>query len=418
MKTVLWLCNRPIEAAADRRDGTWFTAMARALTESGKINLAIVSQGKVKKPAQHNFGEITQLVVPYEHLNLNGLPPHRTIESIQRAFNEIKPDLIHVWGTENYWGLLTARGFLAGPAILEMQGIKYVCAQSFYGGLSLAERTRCIGPLEILKPGRCLFLGKRRFMLWGKFEKEMILQHKYISTQSDWVRAHVLAVNPKCILFKTGIMLRKEFFVAEPWGPKTLNESSPQSVFICISDAPAYKGIHVLLRALAILKRKHLRVILNVAGDFARKGIRRSGYSIWVQREARKLGISDSIRWLGPLDAQEIVNQLCHASAVVIPSFVETYCLSMAEAMLVGTPVVASFAGAIPELARDGESALFFPPGDESACAWQLERILRDHTLARRLSHNSRQIAFSRNQSSEVLEHQTSIYAEILGYRA
>ena len=414
MKTVLWLCNRPIEEDADRRDGTWFTAMARALAASGEIRLATVSQAKVKSVVRCDLGDIEQWVVPYESLGRNGLPPRRTVKAIQQAAAEIKPDLVHVWGTENCWGLLTARGMLAGPVVLDIQGIKYVCARVYYGGLTLTERIRCVGPLDILLPGRSFFLGKQRFERWGKFEKEMIMKHQCISTQSDWVRAHVRAVNPQCAMFKTCIALRREFFATAPWTPQGNQNKETPVIFTSSSSAAAYKGFHVLMRAIAILKKKYPGIVLNVAGDIIKKGIRRSGYSRWLQSEARRLKIEDNICWLGPLDADGIIRQFRHASAVVIPSFIETYSLALAEAMLVGVPVVASYAGAMPELANDGESALFFPPGDESACAWQLDRILSDGELSIRLSHNARKTGLSRNAPHAVLEQQLEIYNIIL----
>ena len=414
MKNVLWLCNRPIEETADRRDGTWFTAMARALAESGKIRLAVVGQAKVKGAVRCDLGDIAQWVVPCEPLGRNGLPSGRTVETIRRATDQIKPDLIHVWGTENYWGLLTARGMLTEPAVLEMQGIKHACAKEFYGGLSLAERIHCVGPLEILRPRSSIFLGKWRFERWGRFEKEMILKHKYISTQSDWVRAHMLRVKPGCTFFKTGIMLRREFYEARTWTLREFQDSSTRSIFTSSSGAMAYKGLHVLMRAIAILKRKYPQIVLNVAGDIMKNGIRRSGYSRWLKSEVRRLDIADNIRWLGPLDAEDIIRQFYQASAVVVPSFVESYSLALAEAMLVGVPVVVSYAGATPELARDGESALFFPSGDETACAWQLDRILSDRALAIRLSRNARQTGLARNEPRAVVERQIGIYNEIL----
>ena len=414
MKTVLWLCNRPIEEDSDRRDGTWFTAMARALAASGEIRLATVSQAKVKSVCRSDFGNIAQWIVPYEPLDRGGLPPSRTVKAIQQAAAEINPDLVHVWGTEDYWGLLTARGILAGPVVLDMQGIKCVYARVYYGGLTLTERIRCIAPLDILLPGRSFLFGKQRFERWGEFEKEMMMKHQFISTQSDWVRCHVSDINPQCTLFKTGIALRREFFESDPWTPQKNQNKKTPVIFTSSSGALAYKGFHILMRAIAILKKKYPGIVLNVAGDIIKKGIRRSGYSRWLQSEARRLEITENIRWLGPLDADGIIRQLRRSSAVVIPSFIETYSLALAEAMLVGVPVVASYAGAMPELANDGESALFFPTGDESACAWQLDRILNDDELSIRLSHNARKTGLSRNAPRTVLERQLEIYNIIL----
>lgn len=414
MKKTLWFCNRPIEETDDRRDGTWFTAMAKSLVVASEVQLAIIGQAKVQKLGPYGHGSIPQWVVPYESLGRDGLPSRKTIKGIQRVVDEIKPDLIHVWGVENYWGLLTARGILSSAAVLEIQGIKYVAERVYYGGLSMTERMCCIGPLEILRPSCSLFMGKRRFERWGRFEEEMILKHKYISTQSDWVRAHILKINPSSTLFNTGIMLRREFFNTPAWTSQQRQDPSAPLLFASSSGVAAYKGLHVLMRAVAILKRKYPGIILNVAGDIMKKGIRQSGYARWLQREARRIEISENIRWLGPLDANGIIQEFHKASAVVIPSFVETYSLAMAEAMVLGVPVVASYVGAMPELARDRESALFFPPGDEVACACQLGKIIGDRKLADRLSQNARQTGLLRNAPDEVVTRQITIYNKIL----
>jgi len=413
MKTILWLCNRPLEETQDRRDGTWFTAMARALVESGKIRIAIVSQAKVKGITRRDFGDINQWVVPYESLDRNGLPSGRTVDGIKQVANKINPDLIHVWGTENYWGLLTARGLLKAPSILEIQGLKYLCADVYYGGLSLIELIRHMGPLEILRPGSSLIFGKLRFKRWGKLEKEMILLHKNISTQSDWVRMHIKSLHPDCVLFETGIMLRKEFYSAKPWSPQGSCDLDAPSVFASSSGAVAYKGLHVLMKAIAILKKKYPRIVLNIAGDIMKEGIRKNCYTRWLRAESIKLGMLDNIHFLGPLDANGIIQQFYRSAVVVIPSFIETYSLALAEAMFLGVPAVVSNAGAMPELASDNKSALFFPIGDASACALQIERILSGQDLAEGLSQNAREVGLSRNNRRSVLKRQMEIYNDI-----
>lgn len=413
-RTVLWLSNLPFTEKPLKGTGSWLSSMGEALIASGQIKLANISQAKVRKPTRRDCGNITQWVVPFEPLNRDGLPPAKTINAIQLAVEEIKPDLLHVWGTENYWGLLTARSLLSGPALLEMQGIKYACAKVFYGGLSLAERLRCIGPLEVLRPHCFIMFGKQEFERWGKFEKEMLLKHRFISTQSDWVRAQVRAVNHECTLFKTGIALRKEFTESKQWSPLNNLDSHFPQIFTSTSSAAAYKGLHVLLRALALIKKKYPQIVLNIAGRQLGQWGTRSGYSRWLLREANKLGIKNHIRWLGPLDADGILQQFYKASVLVVPSFVESYCLSLAEAMMVGVPTVVSYAGALPEMARDDESTLYFSPGDVEMCAWQIERLLCDHSLARRISERARSIGIERNSVSLITCRQIQIYDNVI----
>jgi glycogen(starch) synthase len=53
------------------------------------------------------------------------------------------------------------------------------------------------------------------------------------------------------------------------------------------------------------------------------------------------------------------------------------------EAALARVPVVAARIGGIPEILRDREHALLFPPGDSDACAAAFAATLRDPAAAR-----------------------------------
>ncbi len=413
MKKILWFCNCPITDFSENSTGTWLSAMAQVLIRSGEVELAVVSQTRTKDTIRKDCGAIRQWLLPLDKTDSNGLPPEKTLTVIQSVVNDVQPDLIHIWGTENYWGMLTCRGLISVPTILEMQGIMYACADVFYGGLNLSELIRCIGPLEVLSPGNLLYLRKRSFERWGKFEKEIIQGHDNISTQSEWVRSHVRTVNPKAKLFKTGIILRKEFYTASAWSPQLVPDNSSTTVFTISAGATAYKGLHVLLRAIAILKHTLPNIKLIIAGHQIAHGIRKSGYVRWLESEIHRLRIKAQIHWLGPLDAIEIIKHIQQSSMVVIPSFIESYCLSLAETMLLGAPLVVSYAGAMPELARDEESALFFPPGDEVACASRIGRLILDKDLAIRLGRNARKVALKRNEVSGILAQQLRIYTEV-----
>ena len=414
-KKILWLCNCPITESHGGSTGTWLSAMAHALIETDQIELANITQAKVGKPVQQNCGEIHQWLMPYERLNRQGLPSSHTIQTILRIIDTFKPNLIHTWGTENYWGLLTARKIIPGPALLDMQGIKYACANFFFGNLTLPECIRCIGPLEVVRPKSSLLLGKIQFEKWGRFEKEIIKGHSHISYQSEWVHSHVGYVNPNSQLYPTGILLRKEFYEALPWAPQgPTTDQNPETIFTSSSGATSYKGLHVLLRTLSIIKKKRPRITLKIAGNQIRPGIRKSGYARWLEREICKLEIQKNVCWLGPLRANEIIYHIQQASVVAIPSFIETYCLALAEAMILGAPIVVSFSGAMPEIARDNESALFYPPGDEMACASRIEKILSDQDFASHLGEMARKVGIYRNDPAKVVTQQLNIYNLIL----
>ena len=71
------------------------------------------------------------------------------------------------------------------------------------------------------------------------------------------------------------------------------------------------------------------------------------------------------------------------AAAFAFPSRYEGFGLPVLEAMSNGTPVVASNAASVPEVA--GDAALYFPAGDAEALAHELARVLSDRVLAMRL---------------------------------
>jgi glycosyltransferase involved in cell wall biosynthesis len=72
------------------------------------------------------------------------------------------------------------------------------------------------------------------------------------------------------------------------------------------------------------------------------------------------------------------------ALALTLASYHETFGMPMLEAMACGTPVVASRASALPEIA--GEAVLYAPPGDVAAWTAALRRIVDDVPLRERLS--------------------------------
>ena len=407
---ILWLCNAPLTDADAGGTGTWLGAMARGLLDSGAVELGIIAFGPEKQFIRRDYRQVKQWLVPAGiALGRDGLPPASLVKSIVAAVKEFSPNLVHTWGTESFWGVLSARGLLACSSLLEIQGLKGPIARVFYGGLTLPEQLRCVGIKELLKR-RTMHSDRRDFARWGLREEEIIRGHHFVDVQSPWVVAHIKAINPVARLFPVDLPLRRPFYDACAWQPL-----GQPTLFCTAAYTFPFKGLHVAVRALALLKKRIPDVQLRIAGSHQRVGIRQDGYLRWVNRMIRQLGLADAVKWLGPLNAEQIVTELKTAAAVVIPTFVETYCVALAEAMIIGTPVVASYVGGIPSLGKDEESCLFFPPGDEAMCAYQLERLLTDEDLALRLSRESRKIAAARNDRQRIVQRQLEIYRQILG---
>jgi glycosyltransferase involved in cell wall biosynthesis len=86
----------------------------------------------------------------------------------------------------------------------------------------------------------------------------------------------------------------------------------------------------------------------------------------------------------------------------------------MQEALYLGVPTVSAYAGGVPALAREEEAALYYPPGDEAMCSYQVERLLTNRDLANRLSLNARAVALKRNDPAKIVANQIEIYQQVM----
>jgi len=92
-----------------------------------------------------------------------------------------------------------------------------------------------------------------------------------------------------------------------------------------------------------------------------------------LRRLAERLGVGPRVRLLGPVPYREILSYYRGAVALVFPSLLETFGHPLLEAMLAGTPVVASDLPAFREIA--GDIPIYFDPRDPVAVAQAIERI-------------------------------------------
>ena len=326
---ALWLCNCPLGEPDGSGTGTWLGAMARGLLDSDAVELGIIAPGPVSQFNRRDYGEVRQWLVPNRNpLGRDGLPPVSVVQAIVAAAKEFAPDLVHIWGTEAFWGLLSARGLLTCAALLEMQGLKGQIAKNFCAGLTPAEQFRCVGIKEILKC-RTMHMDRRDFARWRIYEEEMIRSHRFVDVQSSWVAAHVKAVNPIARLFSVDLALRQPFYDADAWQPL------PRPTLFCAAAySSPFKGLHVAVRALGLLKKRIPDARLRIAGAHQRPGIRQDGYMRWINRLIQQLGLAGAVEWLGPLSAEQVVAELRNAAVAVIPTFIENCCTSMQEAMV------------------------------------------------------------------------------------
>lgn len=413
---VLWFSNVMLTSGASKATGTWLHSMAAALVERDVELYNITQNGAVKTIVRRDTEDIQQWVLPVYSLH-KGLPNGQHIDEICSIVAGIKPDIVHIWGIEGYWGLLSARGYIKGNVLLEIQGIKETCARVFYGGLPFVEKVKTIRVRELLRPSLSLMSLRRDFVKWSRYEHEMLRTHQHISTHSDWVRAWISQYTQQgCQVHYTQRIVRKEFLETEIWH-KPDNPKDAPVIFTMSSGPDAYKGIHDAIRAVGMLKKYYPNVQLMIAGNFGidKPFYRKPGYTKYLQALIKRENVEGNVVFIGSLNASQIIEQIHQSNAMLQTSYVESYSLAVSEAMMAGIPLVVSYAGAMPELAQDRAAALFYTPSDFFTCAYRLKMIFESEELAKTLSVTARSIAEKRNVASVLGDLQINIYKEVIG---
>jgi len=100
-----------------------------------------------------------------------------------------------------------------------------------------------------------------------------------------------------------------------------------------------------------------------------------------LEREAETLGVSDRVRFLGAGTRDDVLRLFRAADAVLVTSAWENLPHTVLEALAVGTPVIATAVGGIPEVVVDGENGLLVPPHDVDAIAAAVARLVREEDL-------------------------------------
>lgn len=136
------------------------------------------------------------------------------------------------------------------------------------------------------------------------------------------------------------------------------------------------KAPDVLLRAVALLLERdpslRSRLVVPVVGGPSGSGLEHPEAMATL---ASSLGIDDVVRFVPPVSREELVDWYAAATAVVVPSFNESFGLVAIEAQAVGTPVVAAAVGGLTTVVRDGITGLLIDGHDPEDYARAIERL-------------------------------------------
>lgn len=142
------------------------------------------------------------------------------------------------------------------------------------------------------------------------------------------------------------------------------------------------KGVETLIKAASRVLSARPDVTFVIAGGVPTHT--RTDNRALYEALAADLGLAERIRFVGFLE--DVRHAMRDFDLLAMPSMKEPFGRSIIEAMALGTPVVATRVGGIPEIIEDGVDGLLVPAGDEEALAAAIGRLVDDASLRQRLA--------------------------------
>ena len=133
-----------------------------------------------------------------------------------------------------------------------------------------------------------------------------------------------------------------------------------------------------------------------------------------LEGQVKTLRLENRVRFAG--NQADVVPWLQALDVFALPSYAnEGVPQALVQAMLVGLPCVTTAVGSIPEIAKDGETALVVPPQDAPALKTALQRLIADEALRRRLGEAARRHCEAGYSYERMLDRMEEIYASVAG---
>ena len=167
------------------------------------------------------------------------------------------------------------------------------------------------------------------------------------------------------------------------------------------------KGLDVLLEACGFLRARGLDCRLALVGEGEEEAALRA--------QAQRLGLSESVDFLGAVAPGDLAPHYLAADVVVLPSRREGLGLVLVEALFCRRPVIATRVGGIPDVVADGQTGLLVPPDDPLALAEAIARLLNDPALAARLAAAGHEHVRQHFSGQVVAQRMVDVYRQVLG---
>ncbi|MDE4541581.1 glycosyltransferase family 4 protein [Thermoanaerobacterium sp. R66] len=191
-------------------------------------------------------------------------------------------------------------------------------------------------------------------------------------------------------------------FIKEPLKLREKYDIASDTLIIgCVARLIPSKGVQDLIESLNILRGK-VKAFVFIAGD--------GPYMEHLKDMARDLKL-DNVEFLGFIE--DIFNFLSSIDIFVLPSHSEGFGISVAEAMALGVPVIATDVGGIPEIVKNDENGIIVKSEAPKDLANAIEVLVLNEDLRNKFSKKGKEYILSNFSKEKMIKELDFLYDEL-----
>lgn len=418
---ILWVVNIKIPLVFDAQGkknrtntGGWLDRISRGIIENG--HELIVCYPNLKDE-NGTSGKLSYCGFQCDSRNMHKgqLDDKAGIENAKKIIENYAPDVLHIHGTEYQysWYFVMAAKYLNidKRLIVSIQGLVGVCAKHFSVGIP--ERVCKSRTLKEMINRKNIADDKKYYEIRGDYEKKTICMAHNVMGRTIWDYACTTQLNPK-IHYYTGYETLREAFYSGKW---EYSKCVRHRIFMSQASYPI-KGFHLFIEALAIIKNDFPDVTVHVAGNPPTNSNWISGntYNRYIEELMEKYDVKESIKFCGSLDSFHMREEMLESNVFVSASLIENSPNSVAEAMLLGLPVVSSNVGGVQDMIVTNKEGYLYQVDAPYMLAYYVKKVFKDEDNSV-ISDNERKKAIQVHDYEKNLQSLLLVYNELMNKR-